>query len=98
MYQGNTENLPDIPEEPTNYEIVGQDTIKINNEYTYSLSPSNNNAIFSLVEYTEGTAEIINQNNDECTIKAVKSDEVITLSASINEKVVATINILTARR
>lgn len=98
MYQGNTENLPDTPQEPTNYEIVGQDTIKINQEYSYSLTPSNTNATFSLVEYSEGTAEIINQNNGECTIKAVKSDEIITLSASVNEKMVATINILTARR
>lgn len=98
MYQGNTENLPDIPEEPTNYEIIGQDTIKINNEYTHTISPSNNNAMFSLTEYTEGTAEIINQNNGECVIKAIKSDEVITLSASINEKVVATMDILTVRR
>lgn len=98
MYQGNTENLPDIPQEPTNYEIVGQDTIKINSEYTYSLSPSNTNAIFSLVEYSEGTAEIVSQSNGECIIKAIKSDEVITLSASVNEKVVATIDILTVRR
>lgn len=97
-YQGNTENLPDIPQEPTNYEIVGQDTIKTNNEYSYSLSPSNTNAVFSLVEYTEGTAEIVSQSNGECIIKAIKSDEVITLSASVNEKMVATINILTARR
>lgn len=98
MYQGNTENLPDIPEEPTNYEIVGQDTIKINNEHIYTISPSNNNAMFSLTEYTEGTAEIINQSNGSCTVKAVKSDEVITLSASVSEKVVATIDILTVRR
>lgn len=98
MYQGNTENLPDTPQEPTNYEIVGQDTIKINQEYSYSLTPSNTNATFSLVEYSEGTAEIINQSNGECTIKAVKSDEVITLSASVSEKVVTTIDILTVRR
>lgn len=98
MYQGNTENLPNIPQEPTNYEIVGQDTIKINNEYTYSLSPSNTNAIFSLIEYTEGTAKIVSQNNGSCVIKAIKSDEVITLSASVGEKVVATIDILTVRR
>lgn len=97
-YQGSTENLPDTPQEPTNYKIVGQDTIKINQEYTYSLTPNNTNAIFSLTEYSEGTAEIINQSNGSCTIKAVKSDEVITLSASINEKVVATIDILTVRR
>lgn len=98
MYQGNTENIPDMPEEPTNYEIVGQDTVKINSEYTYTISPSNIDAIFSLVEYSEGTAEIINQSNGNCTVKVVKSDEVITLSASVSEKVVATIDILTVRR
>lgn len=98
MYQGNTDNLPDIPQEPTGYEIIGEDEIKVNQEYTYELSPSNNSAVFTLIEYAEGTAEIINQSNGNCTIKATKSGEIITLSASVSEKVVATMDILTVRR
>lgn len=97
MYQGNTENLPDIPEDPTNYEIVGESTIKTNNEYTYSLSPSNANTVFSLVEYNEGTAEIVSQSNGECVIKAIKSNEVITLNCEIEGKIISK-DILTVRR
>lgn len=98
MYQGNTDNLPDIPQEPTSYEIIGESTIKINTQYLYEIKPSNNNAIFSLIEYAEGTAEIINQSNGNCTIKAIKSDEIITLNCKVDGKVVATIDILTVRR
>ena len=96
MYQGNTDNLPDIPQEPTGYEIVGESTIKINQEYTYEINPSNNDAIFSLIEYIEGTAKIINQSNGSCTIKATK-DEIITLNCEVDGSIVSK-DILTVRR
>lgn len=96
MYQGNTDNLPDIPQEPTGYEIVGESTIKINQEYTYEINPNNNDAIFSLIEYIEGTAKIINQSNGSCTIKATK-DEIITLNCEVDGSIVSK-DILTVRR
>lgn len=96
-YQGNTDNLPDIPQEPTGYEIIGEDEIKVNQEYTYELNPSNNSAIFSIVEYSEDTAEIINQSNSSCTIKATKSGEIITLNCEIDGVIVSK-DILTVRR
>lgn len=96
MYQGNTDNLPDIPQEPTGYEIVGESTIKINQEYTYEINPSNNDAIFSLIEYIEGTAKIINQSNGSCTIKVTK-DEIITLNCEVDGSIVSK-DILIVRR
>ena len=96
-FQGNTDNLPDTPQEPTNYQIVGEDEIRTNQEYTYTIEPTNINTIFSLVEYTEGTAKIVSQDNGSCVIKATKSDEIITLNCLINGEIIASKDIVTVK-
>lgn len=89
----------DIPKEPTEYTILGEDSIKINYEYIYELNPSNTNAVFSLDEYTveNNLAQIVNQSEGKVVIKSFVSDEIITLVCDIDGKKI-TKDIGTTRR
>lgn len=97
-------NLPwngkeDTTPPSTDYVINGSDTIKINKEYTFSIEPQEGDITFELDEYTvsQGIAEIISTDNYSCTVKALKSDELITLKAIIDGQVVASVYISTVR-
>lgn len=89
----------DNPKEPTEYTILGEDSIKINYEYVYELNPSNTNAVFSLDEYTieNNLAQIVNQGEGKVVIKSFVSDEIITLVCDIDGKKI-TKDIMTTRR
>lgn len=73
----------EVPTTPTEYNIVGEDEIKQNIEYTYSLN--NDNCIWEIdadsLEY--GIAEIISFNENSCVVKASiqRTDEFFTLIA-----------------
>lgn len=93
-------NLPwngkeDTTPPSTDYIISGNDMIKINKEYTFSIEPQEGDITFELDEYTvsEGIAEIIAIDSYSCVIKATKSDELITLNAIKDGQVVASIDI-----
>lgn len=89
----------DNPKEPTEYKILGEDSIKINYEYAYELNPSNTNAVFSLDEYTieNNLAQIVNQSEGKVVIKSFVSDEIITLVCDIDGKKI-TKDTMTTRR
>lgn len=91
--------IDDIPKEPTEYTILGDDSIKINYEYIYESNPSNTNAVFSLDEYTieNNLAQIVNQSEGKVVIKSFVSDEIITLVCHIGDEKI-TKNIMTIRR
>lgn len=91
--------IDDNPKEPTEYTILGEDSIKINYEYAYELNPSNTNAVFSLDEYTieNNLAQIVNQGEGKVVIKSFVSDEIITLVCDIDGKKI-TKDIMTTRR
>lgn len=76
----------DIPTNPTTYNIIGEDEIKQNIEYTYSLD--NGNCTWEIDEESlnVGIAEIISFNDNSCIIKASKqrTDEYFTLIAKDN--------------
>ena len=92
--------IEDGTQEPTEYSIIGNDTIKINVEHTYTINPIDENIVFSLDEYSveNKIANIVSQANGECIIKANVTDEIITLNCSLNGEIVATKDIVTVKR
>lgn len=96
-FQGSTDN--NTPTPSTNYIIQGEDTIKINKEYTYTVEPQEGNITFALDEYTisENIAEIISVDSYSCTIKALKDNEIGTIQAIVNDKIVATFDFVTVK-
>lgn len=87
-------------QESTEYSIEGNDEIKINAEYKYSINPMEENVEFSLDEYSVDNkiANIISQANGECVVKANKTDEIITLNCSLNGEIVTSKDIVTVKR
>lgn len=91
------DNTPTPPS--TDYVISGNDTIKVNKDYTYTVEPQEGNVTFELDEYTvsENIAEIVSTYSYSCAVKALKGNELVTLNAIIDGQVVASINIDTIR-
>lgn len=83
----------------TDYIIQGEDTIKVNKDYTYTIEPQEGNVTFELDEYTvsENIAEIVSADSYSCVVKALKGNELVTLNTIIDEQIVASINIDTIR-
>lgn len=98
-------NLPwngkeETPTPPsTDYVISGNDTIKVNKDYVYTVEPQEGNVTFELDEYTvsENIAEIVSTDSYSCTVKALKGNELVTLNVIVDGQVVASINIDTIR-
>lgn len=97
-------NLPwngeiDTPTPSTNYIIQGEDTIKVNKEYIYTVEPQEGVITFSLDEYTisENIAEIISTDSYSCVVKAVISNELGTIQAVVNDEIVATFDFMTTK-
>lgn len=97
MFQGEDNTNPQPPS-PTDYKINGEGTIKINKEYTYTVTPQEGNISFELDEYavSENLVEM-NISDYSCTLKALVGNELITLSAVKDGQVVASIDIDTVR-
>lgn len=95
-FQGDSDNPQ--PPSPTDYVIEGEGTVKINKEYTYTVTPQEGDITFELDEYavSENIVEM-NTSDCSCTLKALKSDELITLSAVKDGQVVTSIDIDTVR-
>lgn len=91
------DNTPTPPS--TDYVISGNDTIKVNKDYAYTVEPQEGNVTFELDEYTvsENIAEIVSTDSYSCVVKALKGNELVTLNAIIDGQVVASINIDTIR-
>ena len=85
--------------EDVNYIIQGADTIKLSTPQVYKITPEEGEVIFELDEYTisEAIAEIIAPDSYSCTVKALKNDELGTINAKVNNKVVATFDFMTTR-
>lgn len=85
----------------TNYKIIGENIVKHKSNYTYTLSPTNDNCTWELDEDSIDLelAEIIEQSNEKCIIytNEVDANEVITLYAKYGDNVLAELNI-TIRR
>lgn len=104
------ENLDDIdnnlpwngdninPQAPSTYTIDGEGTVKINKEYTYVVTPQEGNITFELDKYavSENIAEIT-PNSYSCTLRALKSDELVTLSVIKDGQIVTSIDIDTVK-
>ena len=65
----------------------------------YSIEPQEGTVGFQLDEYTisENIAEIISVDSYSCTIKALKDNELGTIQAIVNDKIVATFDFVTTR-
>lgn len=97
-FQGSTDN--NTPINPsTDYIIQGEDTIKVNKEYIYTVEPQEGVITFSLDEYTisENIAEIISTDSYSCVVKAVISNELGTIQAVVNDEIVATFDFMTTK-
>ena len=97
-FQGSTDN--NTPINPsTDYIIQGEDTIKVNKEYIYTIEPQEGVITFSLDEYTisENIAEIISTDSYSCVVKALISNELGTLNAIVNDEIVATFDFMTTK-
>lgn len=83
----------------TDYIIQGEDTIKVNKEYIYTVEPQEGVITFSLDEYTisENIAEIISTDSYSCVVKAVISNELGTIQAVVNDEIVATFDFMTTK-
>lgn len=81
------------------YTITGEDTIKLRTPQIYTVTPEVGTIEFELDEYTiEGNiAEIIATDSYSCTVKALISNELGTIQAIINNKVVATLDFMTTK-
>lgn len=98
-------NLPwngkeETPTPPsTDYVISGNDTIKVNKEYKYTVEPQEGNVTFELDENTvsENIAEIVSTDSYSCVVKALKGNELVTLNVIVNGQVVTSIDISTVR-
>ncbi len=87
--------VPPTPEEPKDYVILGEETIRLNKEYVYNLEPLEN--VRFEVDYPDVIA-ITEQGNGSCKILVRIKDEVCTLSAIDQiDKVVATKVIYTTK-
>ena len=70
------ENIENPPiQQPTTYEIIGENRIIHKNNYTYKLSPSNSNCVWYLDKYSVELeiAKINNQDNDKVSLYAYET-------------------------
>lgn len=83
------------PTTPTTYSIVGLSDIPYMTTSTYSLSPTDTNVIFSVDDIN--ICEIQSQSNGQCTLYAKIRDELVTLTAILNDVKVAEKVVTTSR-
>lgn len=74
------------------YEIIGLDSIKINEEYEYQITPSANCIFVSDSAHVD-----ISQGSGKCTLIATTPDEVFTLTARVGNVILASKNIFATR-
>lgn len=88
LSKDNIENPP--IQQPTTYEIIGENRIIHKNNYTYKLSPNNENSVWSLDEDSVELeiAKINNQDNDKVSLYAyetLSSDSCVLYAKDGNE-------------
>ena len=89
------EERPTEPTEPKpiqSYEIIGMDSVKHKNNYTYTLNPVNSNCVWELDEIDiDCTANIVNQTHDSVTVYAIEtmSTDWFTLYAKDGDTILA---------
>ena len=89
------EEKPTEPTEPKpiqSYEIIGMDSVKHKNNYTYTLNPVNSNCVWELDEIDiDCTANIVNQTHDSVTVYAIEtmSTDWFTLYAKDGDTILA---------
>lgn len=84
----------DIPTElPTIYAIIGEENVRKGKEYLYTLSPKEENIEWSISDDTVVTMRIDDDKN--CILCILKSDDYITLNASLDGKIVASKDLFT---
>lgn len=91
----------DLVEPPiADYTIHGEDSIVVNKDYTYNITPTEGVVAFELDSYTitNKIAEIISHTDYTVTIRALIPDEVITLNVLHNGVVSGSKDIVTSRR
>lgn len=84
----------DIPTElPTIYAIIGEENVRKGKEYLYTLSPKQENIEWSISDDTVATMRIDDDKN--CILCILKSDDYITLNVSLDGKIVASKDLFT---
>lgn len=84
----------DIPTElPTIYAIIGEENVRKGKEYLYTLSPKEENIEWSISDDTVVTMRIDDDKN--CILCILKSDDYITLNVSLDGKIVASKDLFT---
>lgn len=84
----------DIPTElPTTYAIIGEENVRKGKEYLYTLSPKEENIEWSISDDTVATMRIDDDKN--CILCILKSDDYITLNASLDGKIIASKDLFT---
>lgn len=78
---------------PESYEIIGVDKIKAGQTETYRIKPSRLDIVYEIDDTSY--AIITEQKNGECKVKALKSNEIITLSAKCGAETLDEFNIIT---
>lgn len=84
----------DIPTElPTTYAIIGEENVRKGKEYLYTLNPKEENIEWSISDDTVVTMRIDDDKN--CILCILKSDDYITLNASLDGKIIASKDLFT---
>lgn len=78
---------------PENYEIIGVDKIKVGQTETYKIEPQRLDIVYEIDD--KNYATIVEQQNGECKVKALKQNGIITLSARFDTEILDEFNIIT---
>lgn len=78
------------------YDIIGENQIRYNQEYIYTLTPSINDNVEFVID-DEEIATIVKQSNGSCTIKGIKKNELFKLSVRLNDKILNSKTIFVGR-
>lgn len=72
---------------PESYEIIGADKIKVGQMETYKINPLKLDIVYELDD--KNYATIVEQQNGECKVKALKSNGIVTLSAKCDSEIIS---------
>lgn len=78
---------------PENYEIIGVDKIKVGQTETYKIKPQRLDIVYEIDD--KNYAIIVEQQNGECKVKALKQNGIVTLSAKCDTEILDEFNIIT---
>lgn len=78
---------------PENYKIIGADKIKVGQISTYKLEPQRLDIVYEIDD--KNYATIVEQQNGECKVKALKQNGIVTLSAKCDSEILDEFNIIT---